>query len=434
MCIFRACPVDIDLTILDLELMQARVIFVPDGWSFSKVGDVFEVRNNLRKPISEKERDKNPGPYPYYGPTRIQGHISSFCQDGEYALIGEDGDHFLKYRSLKMTQMISGKCTVNNHAHIIEGTRRACREWFYYYFMHRDIFSFLTRQGAGRFKLNKSALEKIPLLVPPLPEQRKIGRILLTWDEAIYATDQVLANSVQRRKALVQQMLTGKKRLPRLGAASSGGYGRSNLPEGWSYERIGEIAHEVAARNKAQADLPVISCSKYHGFVDSLKYFKKKVYSDDTSNYKVIRRGEFGFPANHVEEGSIGLQDLHEEGIVSPIYVVFRADGRKVDNFYLYTLLKTDHYRQVFASATSASVDRRGSLRWQYFSRIKVRLPSLEEQKAISEIIRSAEQEIEMTEAKLEKLRTEKKALMQHLLTGKRRVKVDETKAEEAPA
>ncbi|ELL3162884.1 restriction endonuclease subunit S, partial [Escherichia coli] len=185
-----------------LELMQARIKSVPHGWQFTYVGKAFCIRNNLRKPISEEERSMSPGNYPYYGPTKIQGYIGTFEQDGSYALIGEDGDHFLKFEKHSMTQLVDGKCTVNNHAHIIEGTKEASREWFYYYFMHRDIFSFLSRQGAGRYKLNKASLEKMPLLLPPIVEQKKIAQILSTWDKAISVTEKLLANSQQQKKAL----------------------------------------------------------------------------------------------------------------------------------------------------------------------------------------------------------------------------------------
>lgn len=138
----------------------------------------------------------------------------------------------------------------------------------------------------------------------------------------------------------MQQLLTGKKRLPGFGRPGKGGYSRKGLPNEWDFERIGNVAEEVADRNKGCEEVPVLSCSKYDGFVDSLKYFKKKVYSDDTSNYKLIRCGEFGFPANHVEEGSIGLQSTHDKGIVSPIYVVFRVDPSRIDPFFLYKVLK----------------------------------------------------------------------------------------------
>ena len=160
--------------------------------------------------------------------------------------------------------------------------------------------------------------------------------------------------------------------------------------------------------------------------VESLSYFKKKVYSDDTSNYKVMRRGTFGFPSNHVEEGSIGYQDLCDAGIVSPIYCVF-ATSNEVDDGFLYKLLKTDRYRQIFAAATNASVDRRGSLRWKEFSRIPLPLPPLEEQRAISEAVDAVAATETAYQTQLTALRQEKAALMQQLLTGKRRVKLPES-------
>jgi type I restriction enzyme S subunit len=147
------------------------------------------------------------------------------------------------------------------------------------------------------------------------------------------------------------------------------------------------------------------------------------VYSDDTSNYKVVRRGHYGFPSNHIEEGSIGYQDICEAGIVSPIYSVFKTSD-DVHDGYLYRLLKTEHYRQIFEASTNASVDRRGSLRWREFSKIRVPLPSLAEQQNISDTIETADAELANIGAQLMKLKTEKRALMQQLLTGKRRVKV----------
>ena len=161
---------------------------------------------------------------------------------------------------------------------------------------------------------------------------------------------------------------------------------------------------------------------KHEGFVDSLQYFNKKVYSDDTSGYKVIERGCFGFPSNHIEEGSIGYQNIYDAGLVSPIYTVFRPNKKKVDSVYLYKLLKTDHYRQIFSAATNASVDRRGSLRWKEFGKIRVPLPTLLEQQKISSILTSSEKEVETLQQSLDCLRQEKKSLMQQLLSGNKRV------------
>ncbi|GAD08708.1 restriction endonuclease s subunits [Gluconobacter frateurii NBRC 103465] len=143
---------------------------LPEGWKVSTVGKALSIQNELRKPISAEIREKNVGPYAYYGPTKAQGFINTFEQNGRFCLIGEDGDHFLKFSTLSMTKIISGKCTVNNHAHILSNSSKCIIDWFFYYFMHRDISSHLTRQGAGRYKLTKKALEKLPIpFSPPLP-------------------------------------------------------------------------------------------------------------------------------------------------------------------------------------------------------------------------------------------------------------------------
>ncbi|EFN5065481.1 restriction endonuclease subunit S [Escherichia coli] len=285
--------------------------------------------------------------------------------------------------------------------------------------------------GSAQPQLTVGIVKGLKLPIPTLVEQKKIAQILSTWDKAISVTEKLLTNSQQQKKALMQQLLTGKKRL----GLPAGSYEfkitrYGSIPKDWDYPAIKEICTQVSEKNSAAVDHPVLSCSKYDGFVDSLKYFNKKVYSDDLSGYRLIHRGCFGFPSNHIEEGSIGLQNLYDTGIVSPIYVVFRASPTKVDNSYLYAVLKTDHYKQIFGAATNASVDRRGSLRWKEFNQIHVPLPPLKEQQKISAVLSAADAEITTLEKKLACLKDEKKALMQQLLTGKRRVKVDEAVAE----
>lgn len=154
-----------------------------------------------------------------------------------------------------------------------------------------------------------------------------------------------------------------------------------------------------------------------------MTYFKKQVFSADTSTYKVVPRGGFVYATNHIDEGSIGYQDLYDAGLVSPMYTIFRTSERVVDA-YLFALLKTEHYRQIFASAINASVDRRGSLRWKDFQRIRVPLPPVKEQEAIAHVLFQASKEVELIQAQLKLLRDEKSVLMSQLLTGKRRVRL----------
>lgn len=190
----------------------------------------------------------------------------------------------------------------------------------------------------------------------------------------------------------------------------------------WSVVEIGQIAHEISETNSGNDYLPVLSCTKHDGLVDSLQYFDKQVFSHDTSKYKIARYGQFAYATNHIEEGSIGYQDFVPAGLVSPIYTVFQADPTKIDDGYLYKLLKTEKLRQLFAAKTNASVDRRGSLRWKEFARIHIPLPPLAEQQKINAILNVAKHEVSLLQTQVKTLKTQKRGLMQKLLTGQWRL------------
>ena len=161
-------------------------------------------------------------------------------------------------------------------------------------------------QGVIRSNIGQKDLDQISVLLPPRREQLASADILSTWDQAIKTTGKLIENSKAQKKALMQQLLTGKKRYSQFidsDEKRKTNYG--DLPLDWLFLPISDIAFEQNERAGKNSELPVLSCSKHDGFVESLQYFKKKVYSDDTSNYKVVRRGCYGFPSNHIEEGSI---------------------------------------------------------------------------------------------------------------------------------
>lgn len=274
--------------------------------------------------------------------------------------------------------------------------------------------------------ISQDRLLSISVPVPPPSVQNKIAEILRTWDEAIEACERLIAKLTARQLALVHQLVFGERRL--------GNYARSSethknrwltVPTDWPVVTIGSVAEERSEVNRNGDAAEVLSCSKYDGFVRSLEYFKKQVFSSDLSGYKLIRRGDFGFPSNHVEEGSIGLQNLVDEGLVSPIYTVFRFDAERVDNDYAYSVLKTELYRHIFQVSTSASVDRRGSLRWSDFSMLPFPLPSIDEQRAIQKVLSAGQSQIDRQKTERDALSKQKRGLMQKILTGEWRVKAD---------
>ena len=289
-------------------------------------------------------------------------------------------------------------------------------------FRYNSIRS-LSNTGSQE-NLNAWLIRSIEVPLPSLSEQTAIADILSNWDQAIEKTERLITAKQERRTWLTQQLLTGKRRLP--------GFKKSNelrktpfgtLPADWGYPRIDDVAKEVSERNGDNTTRPVLSCTKHQGLVDSLTYFGKRIFSEDLSNYKVVHRHQFAYATNHIDEGSIGYQDAYDEALISPIYTVFQAN-ETMDDRFLFLILKTETYRHIFSSNTSASVDRRGSLRWSDFAKIRVPRPSIEEQKAIVKVINTADRELDLLHTQFDALREQKKGLMQQLLTGKVRVKV----------
>jgi type I restriction enzyme, S subunit len=186
---------------------------VPDEWAVVRVADCCTVRNDLRKPINQAERAKIPGPFPYYGPTRAVGSINEWRLDGTFALIGEDGDHFLKFDRWTMTQLVSGRFNVNNHAHVIAGTPRCSAEWFAVFFQHRDLTATLTRQGANRYKLRKATLEELFIPLPSPNEQATIVQSLASNDARAAVEGEVVQSLRELKSALMSVLLTGEVRV-----------------------------------------------------------------------------------------------------------------------------------------------------------------------------------------------------------------------------
>ncbi|MBU2650960.1 MAG: restriction endonuclease subunit S [Bacteroidetes bacterium] len=393
------------------NLMEERKPFynstIPTDWSVSTVGEAFEICNYLRFPISEEERKKIQGLFPYYGPTKIQDYINEYRIEGKYALIGEDGDHFLKWKELPMTLLVEGKFNVNNHAHVIKGTDNLT-EWFFYYFNHKELTPYLTRQGAGRYKLTKQSLEKIPIALPNIAEQKAITTIIRTCDANVEVVEKLIIQKELRKKWLMQQLLSGKRRLN-----SFNGEVKTKV--------VGQFIKEVSERNKDLKVTRVLSVTNSRGFINQSDQFDRSVASEDASNYKIVKKGQFAYNPSRVNVGSLDLLRNFDEGILSPMYVVFSTDEKHLLADFLYFHLKTQWFYGHIPMFVQGSV--RDSLSFDGLCSMKFFIPTIEEQTAIVRVLQAADKEISLLKLKAEKLREKKKGLMQQLLTGKIRIK-----------
>lgn len=306
-----------------------------------------------------------------------------------------------------------------------------CMRWLAYWLASDSVRAGLATRGTGTSgsmkNISKEALLEQWIHIPSMGEQKAMAVAIETWDSTIQVMEKRIANSQNQKEILTNDLMLGRVRWTKYRSASASMVApqRSAL-KGWKKKKLGEIAVEISIKNSMNESLPVLSCTKHHGLVDSLSYFSKRVFSENTSTYKLVPRGSFAYATNHIDEGSIGYQDVYDNALISPMYTVFQAN-EQIHHGFLYKLLKTEHYRQIFAANTNASVDRRGSLRWGDFKKIEIPVPSFQEQAAIHEVLSVADREVAQLMTQLDYLKRERRVLMTDLLTGKRRLSVAET-------
>lgn len=252
---------------------------------------------------------------------------------------------------------------------------------------------------------------KIIINLPPLPEQKKIAQILSTWDKAITTTEQLLANSQQQKKALMQQLLTGKKRLrDKNGVRFSGE---------WEWFKASELFKTVSKKNNSE-DEELLAVTQDQGVLPRSLLERRVVMPDgSTKGYKLVEPGNFIISLRSFQGG---LEYSHYRGLVSPAYTVIEPIKLIDDEFYKHYYKSYDFIRRLAVAVIGIRDGKQIS--YADFSFLKLPYPSLEEQQKIAAVLSAADKEIEIIQQQFDQLKQEKKALMQQLLTGKRRVLV----------
>ncbi|MBW7863310.1 MAG: restriction endonuclease subunit S [Candidatus Hydrogenedentes bacterium] len=194
------------------------------GWEIKTLGEVCEILDHKRKPVTKRHRVS--GQYPYYGATGIQDYVADYLFDEPLVLVGEDG---AKWGSGECTAFaVEGKCWVNNHAHVLRPFRDIVLDnWLIHYLNHSDLSEYVS--GLTVPKLNQGNLRDILIPLPPLAEQRRIVGIL---DEAFAGIATAKANAeknLQNARALFESHLNAVF---------------TQKGEGWVERRLGDVSEE----------------------------------------------------------------------------------------------------------------------------------------------------------------------------------------------
>ncbi len=186
---------------------------IPEDWEILSLAHVTNCLDNLRVPLNESQRLKMRGEIPYCGANGIVGWVNDFLIDDDVILMAEDGGYFDEYVTRPIAYRIVGKCWVNNHAHILKAQDGYEQGYIFYSLVHKDIQRYLA--SGTRAKLNKAEMEKIEILIPiENQEQTAIATILSDMDNELEALTQKLEKARALKQGMMQQLLTGKIRLP----------------------------------------------------------------------------------------------------------------------------------------------------------------------------------------------------------------------------
>jgi len=296
-------------------------------------------------------------------------------------------------------------------------------DYYYQYLISQyENIRELANSG-GQQNLSGGIVKGINIPIPPLLEQQKIAKILSTWDKAISTTERLIENSTQQKKALMQQLLTGRKRL----LDESG----KRFVDEWKEVKIKKLCAKVIDnRGKTPPlstnGLPLVEINSIVGSKYPQLSKITKFVSEDTFNT--------WFRNGHPTKGDIlvatvgsaginALVDLEEGfGCVAQNLIALRTKPC-VDNTFLYYLMNTPDYFSKVQAVVMGAVQP--SIKVPHLLDFSLLIPILEEQQKIATVLTNADKEIELLEQQLADLQQEKKALMQVLLTGKKRVVVD---------
>lgn len=282
---------------------------------------------------------------------------------------------------------------------------RADIDYLISYFLTKrgtDILEAASPGGAGRNKtLGQERFLKSKIVLPPIEEQQKIAAILTTQDKVIELKEKRLAEKQRQKKYLMQQLLTGKKRLPGFSGE-------------WKTEHLGKLFLERKETNCE--DLQMLAITGIQGIIPRKELDLKDNSSEDKSKYLRVCVGDIGYNTMRMWQGVSAYSNY--EGIVSPAYTILKP-SLSINAKYFAYLFKMQEIIFLFYRFSQGLVDDTRNLKYENFKRIMVSYPpDINEQAAIAEVLSTADSEIDLLRKDIEQEKQKKKALMQLLLTG----------------
>ena len=283
----------------------------------------------------------------------------------------------------------------------------------------KENWNFLAKipfENGGIPQLTAVKAKAIKLLYPSLEEQQKIADCLSSLDELIEARREKIASLKAYKKGLLQQLFPEKvsKSTPPLIFNKLQKLRFTGFEGEWEEKKLGFFIKQKNDRNKKLHIKEVLSINNKKGFITQEEQFNGyEVASKNLSNYKIVKKGYFGYNPSRINVGSIAKLEKLEEGIVSPMYIVFEVDAKLNSSFLLF-LFETKDFKDKIKENATGSV--RDTLDFKDLSNFSFFFPTTEEQQKIADCLLSLDEKIVAETEQVAQLQQHKKGLLQQLL------------------
>ena len=245
--------------------------------------------------------------------------------------------------------------------------------------------------GAQHFNIGQDGLSKVSLDILRLSEQEKIGKLLQCVDARIATQNKIIEDLKKLKSAIIHRCYSSQTNM---------------IP-------LSELLKQCSDRNRSGSDLQVLSVSNKYGFIAQSNQFEdREVASDDTSNYKVVKKGMFAYNPARINVGSIALYEMDGNGIVSPMYVCFTTKSELLPSYLKYYFasqtFKHEMYKRLEGSV-------RLCLTFEELCNIEIHLPSIEQQKNISKYISKIENNLSLVDSIFSKYQQQRRYLLSQM-------------------
>ena len=366
----------------------------------ARLGDICEILDSKRVPITATERQ--PGPYPYYGANGIQDYVADYIFDDELVLLAEDGGNFGS-KDKPIAYLVSGKCWINNHAHVLKPKEGLDVNYLCYSLMFYDVTGLVN--GATRQKLTQADMRKMEIPFPPLDEQRKIAAVL----------DKVSDLIAKRRRQLEKLDEMVKSRFIEMF-----GNPKSN-PNSYPISQLSEHIKFLTSGSRGWAQYCVDNGSEWFITIKNVKDCRISIDNMQPINAPDNAEAK----RTKVQEGDLLISitaDLGRTGVVTKeiadhgAYInqhltCIRLNKEILNPMYVAFFMESPAGKEQFESKNQSAV--KAGLNFNSINSLRLLVPPLELQNQFAAFVAQTDKSKLVIQKSLEKLEILKKALMQ---------------------